>query len=121
MPENESISAEGKLPSQPLPATSTEQEDITRAGQRIINLLWEKTQSKVALLCIGGTMLVNVLVVGAMLFYQNEISPVKITVITSSLASMGLTVGIIIGFYFGRTNHTLTGGIKDKASLHDRK
>lgn len=113
--------AEGITASQPLPAKTTEQEDIARHGQRVINLLWEKTQSKIALLCIGGTMLINVIVVGAMLFTKFEISSVKIAVISASLASMGLTVGIIIGFYFGRTNHTLTGGIKDNTSLQDRK
>jgi hypothetical protein len=40
-----------------LPATTTEQEDIVTAGQRKVNLIWEYTQSIIALLVVFTTMI----------------------------------------------------------------
>ena len=79
-----------------LPATTTSEEDIVTTSQRKINLIWERTQSLIAL----G-------VAGAYIYVQ-----------TSGLASPGLDAAffLIIGFYFSRTNHAAIGGVGQKPS-----
>lgn len=71
--------------------TSTAEEDRKTQGQRYVNLIWETTQSLIALL---------------------------VTVAMISLAWMGKTsellasaFGMIVGMYFQRTNHTKIGGV----------
>lgn len=100
--------------SQPLQATTTEQQDLTKAGQRNINLMWETTQAKIALICIIGSTIINFIVILAMLVMLNDITPAKVAVISAGLGSTNLTVGVILGFYFGRTNHDKTGGVGHK-------
>lgn len=74
-----------------LPPTTTAQEDITTAGQRRVNLIWEFTQAAIA---IGVT--------GA--FVYAEISKID-----SSAIKMAFT--LVVGFYFSRTNHSAIGGV----------
>lgn len=77
-----------------LAATTTEQEDITTAGQRKVNLIWELTQATIA-----------VLITGAMIFSEiNKLDSVAIR--------MGFS--LIVGFYFSRTNHQAIGGVGKK-------
>lgn len=74
---------------------------LRTAGQRRVNLLWEYTQALIAglvtatvLLCTGYLVIAGVEVM--------------------KTAAFGFLVGIanlVIGFYFGRTNHQRTGGI----------
>lgn len=70
--------------------TTTAEEDITTAGQRKINLIWETTQAVVAVLITGA-------------FIYCEVSKIE-----SVAIRMGFS--LIIGFYFSRTNHTQIGG-----------
>lgn len=107
-------------PSQPLPAKTTEQEDITKAGQRKINLIWEQTQAQIAKIAIWGWVISNFIVIIAMLFSLNEVNVTKLAVITAGLSSISLTVGIIIGFYFSRTNHSAIGGVGEKDRPSDK-
>jgi hypothetical protein len=77
-----------------LRATTTEQEDITTAGQRRVNLIWEFTQAGIA---ISVTL--------AMLYASiNEIKAEELK----------YAFFLIIGFYFSRTNHSAIGGIGKK-------
>ena len=71
--------------------TTTVQEDITTAGQRKVNLIWEYTQASVA-----------VLVTFAFLYCE-------IKKIDSIAVRMGFS--LIVGFYFSRTNHEKIGGV----------
>ena len=78
-----------------LPAKTTFQEDLTTAGQRRVNLIWEYTQAAIALLVVVTTMLC-----GGIGMYQNVQIPTIISV----------AFGMITGFYFSRTNHEKVGG-----------
>jgi hypothetical protein len=105
-----------KIKGRPLAPNTTEQEDLVTAGQRHINLIWETTQSRIALISIISSQAVNMGVILALLFKTGETTPATIAVITASIAAMNLTVGIIIGFYFSRTNHSAIGGVGKKES-----
>ena len=71
--------------------TTTIQEDLTVAGQRRINLIWELTQALIA----------------------STITLAVIYCAVKSLKSDELINAffLIVGFYFSRTNHTAIGGI----------
>jgi hypothetical protein len=83
--------------------TTTEQEDLTTAGQRRVNLIWEYTQSAIALLIVGACVLV-----ASVLSVKGK--PADFPVILTSL------VMLVIGFYFSRTNHQAIGGVGKKAN-----
>ena len=82
------------------PANTTKEEDRHSLGQRRVNLVWELTQAAIALSVIWATIGAAVWVVVrdtnnrlmAFLFLSNIVS-------------------IVIGFYFGRTNHQRVGGV----------
>jgi hypothetical protein len=77
---------------------------LRSAGQRDTSLLWETTQMKIALSVIWGSLtLARILgAFGKWLGSEN-----------TQLASLVFLYGVanlVTGFYFGRTNHTRTGG-----------
>jgi hypothetical protein len=72
--------------------TTTLEEDRFTASARNMNLIWEVTQAVIALSVVGAT------VISA--FYLVE---------ENSL--LGNAFFLVIGFYFGRTNHARTGGV----------
>ncbi len=84
-----------------LPSRTTEQEDLTTAGQRKVNLIWEYTQSIIALFVVITTMIAGL--------YSMIMSAQVPTIIA-------VAFGTIIGFYFARTNHAAIGGIGHKPS-----
>lgn len=77
-----------------LPPDTTVQQDIVTAGQRRINLVWEFTQSVVALI-------VTLAVIYCAVF----------KIISPELTNAFF---LIIGFYFSRTNHQAIGGLGEK-------
>jgi len=83
---------------QPLPPKTTTQEDLVTAGQRRVNLIWEYTQSAIALLVVGATM------IKAFLTASGEQIP----------TIMAVAFGTVVGFYFSRTNHAAIGGVGPK-------
>lgn len=90
------------------PATTTFQEDLTKAGQRNINLIWETTQMKVALSVIWVSLLVSAfLAVGGKFLGTPDVQLAAIVFLFG-------VANLVTGFYFGRTNHTKTGGIGPK-------
>lgn len=82
----------------PLPAKTTEQEDIVTAGQRRVNLIWEYTQAVIAVAVVISNMT-------AALFNVFHGKNVDVPVILSS------ALFLIVGFYFSRTNHQAIGGV----------
>lgn len=107
-------------PAQPSVAPKTTlQEDITLQGQRRINLIWENTQSWIALLVVFGGFFVNAAIVWAVVFLNKDLTVNQLALITVSLQFINLTVGIVIGFYFSRTNHSAIGGVGFKASSEE--
>jgi hypothetical protein len=77
-----------------LPATTTNQEDITKAGQRKVNLIWEYTQASIAIV------ITLAIVYCAVRGIINE--------------QISNAFFLIIGFYFSRTNHAAIGSIGKK-------
>lgn len=84
-----------------LPPNTTEQQDITFAGQRRVNLIWEYTQSAIAVVVVSANMI-------AALFNVFQGRDVDVPMILSS------SLFLVIGFYFARTNHQTIGGIGKK-------
>ncbi len=82
----------------PLPASTTMQQDLTFAGQRRINLVWEYTQAIIALLVVASTMAAGI---------YAAFSPKAEQVPTI----MSVAFGTVVGFYFSRTNHQAIGGV----------
>lgn len=77
--------------SPPLPATTTAAEDVTTAGQRRINLIWEITQAMIAVIVTLALIYTSIKVIDA--------------------PELKNAFFLIIGFYFSRTNHAAVGGI----------
>ncbi len=78
------------------------QEGLTQAGQRKVNLVWEYTQTAIALLVVTATMGVAIYV----------------TVAGKSEGQIPMVISgaffLVTGFYFGRTNHARIGGVGAK-------
>jgi hypothetical protein len=90
-----------------VPATTTAQQDLTTAGQRRINLIWEWTQAIIA----GMVVLANVIVGAARgLGFAGPNATTEYPLILSS------SLFLIVGFYFSRTNHAAIGGVGPKPS-----
>lgn len=94
--------------------TTTEQEDITKEGQRRINLIWENTQSRIALSVVFVNLFLNSVLCLIVLIFNLDITANKLALLSLLVNPISLTMGIVIGFYFGRTNHTAIGGIGKK-------
>jgi hypothetical protein len=90
-------------PDLPLPPTTTSQQDLTTAGQRKVNLIWETTQAVVAVLVVGA----NIMVWLRASFTGNP------SVVPEGLSN---ALFLVVGFYFSRTNHAAIGGIGVKPS-----
>lgn len=88
----------------PLPPTTTEQQDLTYLGQRKINIVWEYTQ---AFLAIFVT--ITVMGLGTFLGIVGRADDLP--------TYLALAFGLIIGFYFGRTNHTNVGGVGERPKV----
>lgn len=80
-------------------ATTTAEEDRVTHGQRRINLLWEVTQSLIALVVTSSTLYVAA--------KRSSSSPSE----TAAFLLLSNGFFLVIGFYFGRTNHSRTGGV----------
>ena len=84
---------------EPLPPTTTVQEDLTHAGQRRINLIWEYTQAAIAIFVVVISLAAALLA----MWKGKEIS-----------AFLSFVCGNVVGFYFSRTNHASIGGVGAK-------
>jgi hypothetical protein len=85
-------------------ATTTSEQDRKTAGQRVINLIWETTQMRVALSVIWSSLFVAAVlsILGSWLGSPDL-----------QLAAVVFLFGVanlVTGFYFGRTNHTKSSG-----------
>ena len=82
--------------------TTTVQEDLTTAGQRRINVIWEMTQAAIAITVVVANMIVGA--AQGLGMARNETYP---TILSSALF-------LVVGFYFSRTNHAAIGGVGAK-------
>lgn len=87
---------------QSMPPTTTAQEDMTTAGQRKVNLIWEYTQSIVTISVVGSNMFVAI------------INGIKGVGIDNHPAILSSALFLILGFYYSRTNHAAIGGVGEK-------
>lgn len=94
--------------------TTTEAQDAVSEGQRRINLIWENTQSRIALMVVTAGVVLNSVVVLLVVFLNRETTVPQLSLISICLQFINLTVGIVIGFYFSRVNHQAIGGIGPK-------
>jgi len=95
----------GKEEHIPLAPTTTLQQDLTTAGQRRINLIWEFTQAAIAIAVVLANMIVGV-AQGLGTTGGREFP----TILSSSLF-------LIVGFYFARSNHANIGGVGAKPAV----
>ena len=84
--------------------TTTAQQDAVTEGQRRINLIWEMTQSFIAISVVLANLIVGVY------FGLTSKSAAEFPIVLSS------SLFLIIGFYFSRTNHQAIGGTGKKAN-----
>jgi len=87
-----------------IPARTTFQEDLTTAGQRRINLIWEYTQSLVTITVVATNMLVAAL------------NAIRGTAAADHPVILSTSLFLILGFYYSRTNHAAIGGVGIKAT-----
>lgn len=99
------------------PPTSTQEDSKVVEAQRETSRMWETTQMKIALWAVVGGFVVNALVTTVMLvvvlnklFKSEAVSNLEFAILMTVLGNISGTSGIIIGFYFSRTNHTKVGG-----------
>lgn len=85
-----------------MPARTTFQEDLTTAGQRRVNLIWEYTQAMIAIFVVLFTMIAG----AAAMVYEKQIPSI-----------ISVAFGMVTGFYFSRTNHAAIGGIGHKPEV----
>lgn len=102
--------------SPPMPATTTQQEDITTAGQRKVNLIWEYSQATIALLVVMFAMILNGAVVIILIVKDKDLTAAQ----TIGLQFVNLICGMVISFYFSRTNHAAIGGVGPKPTDYQR-
>ena len=87
-------------------ATTTVEEDKHTAAARITDLIWEITQALIAMSVVGTVIYVNM----KLAIYGREVNEVS----SSALMQLNVLGGIIVGFYFGRTNHARRGGVVER-------
>lgn len=73
--------------------------DRVSHGQRRINLIWEGTQALIAIAVTVTTL------------YVSSVLATKGLADTASFLLLSNAFFLVIGFYFGRTNHQRTGGV----------
>lgn len=81
--------------------TTTAEQNLVTAGQRHINVMWERTQQILAITLSAGCLAL----LGYIIVYgERELKLVAFTFLTN------ITL-LVVNTYFQRTNHTRTGGV----------
>ncbi|HSM16310.1 MAG TPA: hypothetical protein VK845_04840 [Gemmatimonadales bacterium] len=80
-----------------------DEKGLVSSGQRRVNMLWEVTQSLIAIAVTGMTLWVSGRV-AIIAFERGDVD-------TSAFILLSNAFFLVIGFYFGRTNHQRTGGV----------
>ena len=110
-------------PAEPLPApaqvgdkntapTTTAAQDLTKLGQRRVNLIWESMQAIIAASVVGTTLYVAGKL--ALLVLVPLATEKQAAIASTAFMLIANLVSLIIGFYFGRTNHQRSSGVGDK-------
>lgn len=83
-----------------MPGSTIAQQDLTKAGQRRINMIWELTQGLIALAITAAKIYCSI----------NEIKSDELT----------NAFFLIVSMYFVRTNHHIIGGVGIKGADEQR-
>jgi hypothetical protein len=97
-----------------LPASTTHEQDRATAGQRRVNIIWEATQASIAVIVTLTGMGVAAYLSAGVGDATDRASAVAGFVFLTGI------VNLVVGFYFGRTNHARTGGVGGDAVRGDR-
>lgn len=81
------------------PTAEQSEQTLKTAGQRHVNLIWEFTQALIALAVTSIT-----------LYTASKLALLE-PAQTAAFLLLSNAFFLVIGFYFGRTNHQRTGGI----------
>lgn len=95
------------MPQEPqvaIPPTTTREEQLHTEAQRKINSIWEFTQAGIA-----GLITITTLVAILMIINRSNEMLIPIEALALFILSCGFF--LVIGFYFGRTNHARIGDI----------
>ena len=76
--------------------TTTVEENLHTASQRRVNIIWEITQASIAVAITLAKIYTSIVVVN---------NP-------SGSETLSNAFFLIVGFYFGRTNHQMIGGVQ---------
>jgi len=97
-----------------VPSTTTVEQDKHTSSARFNDSIWEFTQSFIALVVVCSVVYANVYlaIIPRMVSTVTEMS-------NSALMQLNVLGGIIVGFYFGRTNHARNGGVAPRKELGD--
>lgn len=93
--------------------TTTQEEQTVTAGQRQVNMMWETTQSQIARITVYSSIVLD-FALCINVFFNKELTANQLGLINLCLQPINLITGIVIGFYFSRTNHTAIGGTGHK-------
>ena len=95
----------------PLPATTTVEQNLRTASQRQVNLTWEYTQAGIA----AAVVFANIVYAFLVVFVNPQLASGE------SGALLRNAFFLVIGFYFGRTNHARIGDdARPQRDLDDR-
>jgi hypothetical protein len=81
----------------PMPPTTTAEDDLRTAGQRSINETWETTQAQIAKAVMFTTCI--------LILAKSLVIPLLASIDVVVPAEWWTVVGLVIGFYFSRSNH----------------
>lgn len=86
---------------------------LTAAGQRSTSLIWERTQQIIAISVVEMTLVVVSIVVatpGVATIFGYAVPEAATAAASTGIVFLASVANLVIGFYFGRTNHTRVGG-----------
>ena len=92
------------------PPTTTAAQDLVTHGQRRVNLIWETMQAIIAASVTCSTLYVSSRL--ALVVITPETTEKQAAVASTAFMLISNLASLVIGFYFGRTNHTRSGGVE---------
>lgn len=95
------------MPEDKLPSTTTPEQDRTTQGQRDTSMMWERNQGWITKVVISG----SVIVAGMLSIFGHLLGAAPLQLPAAMFLFQ--SSGVVMGFYFGRTNHTKVGGTGD--------
>ena len=94
----------------PAQATTTTEEDRHTRNQRHVNLIWEFTQAFVAVSVVITVLYISARI--ALTALAPEATEKQSGLATTAFVLLSSLASLVIGFYFGRTNHQNVGGVQ---------